>query len=60
MIRFRAMLRGRRVTEQVERWLAGELGPEYRFQIEFSFNEDAASFVSNPANAEKLAKENLT
>ena len=60
MIRFRAMLRGNRVTEQIQRWLAGELGPEYRFQIEFSFNEDAANFVGSPVNAEKLAQEKLT
>jgi hypothetical protein len=60
MIRFRALLRGNRVTEQIQRWLAGELGPEYRFSIEFTFNDDAVSFVGNPSNADALSQEKLT
>ena len=60
MIRFRQMLRGNRITEQIQRWLAGELGPEYRFSIEFAFNDEATSFVGNTANAESLAQEKLT
>lgn len=57
LIQFRRMLRGNRITEQVQRWIAGELGPEYRFQIEFAFNEEASNFVNDPRNAALLGQE---
>lgn len=59
MIQFRTMLRGARISDQIRRWLAGELGPEYRFQIEFAFNDAASNFVGDPRNASKLAQEKL-
>lgn len=59
MIQFRKMLRGERISEQIRRWLAGEMGPAYRFQIEFSFNEDAANFVNDPRNQTLLGEERI-
>lgn len=59
LIQFRKMLRGNRITEQVRRWATGELGAEYRFQIEFAFNEEAANFVNDPRNVEVLGSERI-
>jgi len=59
LIKFRQMLRGNRITEQVQRFIAGELGAEYRFQIEFAFNEEAANFVNDPRNTDALGAERI-
>ena len=57
LIRFRKMLRGERISDQIKRWASGEMGPEYRFQIEFSFDDEAANFVGDPRNKTVLDKE---
>lgn len=59
LIQFRRMLRGNRITEQIQRWAVGELGPEYRFQIEFVFNDEAANFVNDPRNAQAFSQEKI-
>ena len=59
LIQFRKMLRGNRITDQIKRWATGELGAEYRFQIEFAFNEEAANFVNDPRNSEVLGAERI-
>jgi len=57
IIQFRKMLRGDRISDQIKRWLSGEMGQEYRFQIEFAFNEEASLFVTDPRNAPVLGEE---
>jgi hypothetical protein len=59
MMKFREILRGARVTEQLMRWASGELGEEYRFRLDISLNDETKKFVDNPENAEKLNQERL-
>lgn len=58
LIHFREMLRGVRLTEQMTRWLSGEL-PAYRFNVEIALDDKAKRFITDPKNAEKLGKETL-
>lgn len=58
MIKFREILRGARITEQITRWAAGELG-EYRFNINMVLNDEAKKFIDDRTNAEKLSQEKL-
>lgn len=59
MIKFREILRGARVTEQIGRWVSGEMGAEYRFRVDIALNEEAKHFVDDPKNAERLNQERL-
>lgn len=59
LMKFREMLRGQRVTEQFKRYLSGELGPEYRFNVEMVVNDEMYKFIGDPKNAERLSKETL-
>ena len=60
LMKFREVLRGARCTEQIQRWLSGELGPEgYRFQLELALDDKAQKFIEDPKNAEALSKETL-
>lgn len=59
MIKFRAMLRGKKLTEQFERWAVGELGRDYLFRVELRLNDEAATFVSDSANRAQLDAERL-
>lgn len=58
MLKFREILRGARVTEQIQRFLSGEL-PEYRFQVELVLDERTTTFIADAKNAEKLDGEKL-
>lgn len=57
--KFRERLRGRRLSEQFERWVSGEMGRDYTFQIEMTLDDDTARFFNDPANREKLRAEHL-
>lgn len=59
LIKYREVLRGARITEQIQRWLSGELGSDYRFQIEMVFDDKARGFIGDPQNKENLGKERL-
>jgi hypothetical protein len=59
LIKFRGILRGARITEQIQRWLSGELGSDYRFQIEMVFDDKSLSFLGDSKNRETLGKETL-
>jgi hypothetical protein len=59
MMKFREMLRGIRVTDQITRWASGEMGDEYRFRLDIAMNDEARKFIEDPANAEKLGQERL-
>lgn len=60
LMKFREILRGARCTEQIQRWLSGELGPEgYRFALELALDEKAQKFIEDPKNAEALSKETI-
>jgi hypothetical protein len=59
MMKFREILRGARVTEQIRRWASGEMGPEYRFRVDIALNEEARTFIENPENKARLEKELL-
>jgi hypothetical protein len=58
MLKFRESLRGARVTEQIQRFLSGEL-PEYRFQVELVLDERTKTFIEDSKNTEKLDNEKL-
>lgn len=59
LIKFREMLRGAKLTEQVQRWLSDELGPEYRFNVEIAMTGETRIFIDDPKNREKLGQERL-
>ena len=60
LMKFREILRGARCTEQIQRWLSGELDPEgYRFQLELALDDKTKKFIEDPKNIEMLNKENL-
>jgi len=58
MIKFREILRGARVTEQITRWASGELG-EYRFNVNMVLNDETKRFIDDRTNTEKLNQERL-
>ncbi len=59
LIRFREMLRGAKLTDQITRFVSGELGSSYRFQTEIALDDRAVEFIRNPKNADRLKAENL-
>jgi len=59
LIRFREMLRGAKLTEQIQRWMTGEFGEQYRFSVEIALTEETKTFVENPKNSDKLETERL-
>lgn len=59
LMKFREILRGARVTEQIRRWASGEMGPEYRFQVDIALNDETRTFIENPENKARLEKELL-
>jgi len=59
LIKFREMLKGAKLTDQVTRYLSGELGSSYRFHVDIGLDENALNFIGDPANADKLKAENL-
>jgi hypothetical protein len=59
MMKFKELLRGARVTEQIQRWASGELGTDYRFLVDIVLNQNAKEFVENPSNKEKLNEQNI-
>ncbi len=58
LMKFRELLRGARVTNEMKRFLSGEL-PTYRFQVEIALTPDTEKFIDNPKNSERLSKETL-
>jgi len=59
LMNFRQMLKGAKLTENITRFLSGELGASYRFQSEIVLNEEIVRFADDPKNSEALSKENL-
>lgn len=59
LLKFREMLRGARITEQIQRFASGEMGADYRFKVDIVLNAEARQFVENPANKEKLEQQKL-
>lgn len=59
LIKFREMLRGAKITEQMKRYLSGELERSYRFQVEIAMDEKMTDFIDDPRNREVLNQERL-
>ncbi len=59
LMKTREILRGARATDNIKRWLSGELGPEHIFRTEVVLNDSTHAFVLDQRNAEVLGKERL-
>ena len=59
LMKFREMLRGAKLSENILRFLSGELGESYRFQTEIVLDETLVKFIEDPSNREKLMQERL-
>lgn len=62
LVKFRQTIRGRKVTDNIERWLHGELGKSFEFKaMEFNvmLADEALAFVRAPENRAALDAERL-
>ena len=59
LMKTREVLRGARATDNIKRWLSGELGQEHVFRTEVVLNDVTHGFITDPRNTETLGKERL-
>ena len=59
----RKMLRGEKITSQIDRFVSGELKtdgqPRYMFQLEIVLDDRTIEAIRDPKNREALSKEEL-